>query len=54
MERKSAERQLELQNELASLQVNNENLTAELSKREQLLAEVTSQPVSVKLPLLCS
>ena len=54
MEKKGAERQLELQDELASLQVNNENLTTELNKREQQLAEVTSRPVSIKLPLLYS
>ena len=43
MEKSNAEQQLELQNHLASLQVNNENLSSELSKRDQQLAEVMSR-----------
>ena len=41
MEKSSAERQLELQNELASLQMSNENLTTEVSRKEHQLTEVT-------------
>ena len=41
MEKSSTERQLELQNELASLQMSNENLTTEVSRKEHQLTEVT-------------
>ena len=40
MEKSNTEQQLELQNQIASLQVDNENLSSELTKREQQLAEV--------------
>ena len=41
MEKSSTERQLELQNELASLQMSNDNLTTEVSRKEHQLTEVT-------------
>ena len=47
MEKSSAEQQLELQNELASLQMSNDNLTTELSRKEHQLTEVTFTPASM-------
>lgn len=40
LEKTSSEKQLELQNELASLQMSSENLTNELSRKEHQLTEV--------------
>ena len=47
MEKSSAEWQLELQNKLASLQMSNDNLTTELSRKEHQLTEVIFTPASM-------